>query len=143
MPKLLPATEKLRTKNLVKSCIKNGLNQSELARQIGVSQQAINQRVNRAPVQKTLQAEINKCLSRAGISRSKVYRKLDEQLEAKDKGIFPDHIARDKAIGKCLNLMGHIKQVNDNGKGATVLILHYGHRDTITDSSIRAEARPS
>ena len=149
MPKYLPATEKTRAKNLIKPYLRNGLNQHKLAKELGISPSAVNQRVNRPIVQKTLQKTIDKCLTRAGISKSKVYKRLDEQLDAtkvisavvvnkKDRATsladgelfdanektndfidVPDHQARDKAIDKSLVLMGHLKKFNDKPQGDT------------------------
>ena len=133
MPKYKPETAELKAKTLVKTCIKNGLNQNRIAKELGVSQQAIQQRLKHPAVQKELQKVIDRNLRKAGITYSKVYKRLDEQLDAtrtisavvspdgKDMDAngqtcdfveVPDWTARDKAIDKSLTLMGHIKHVN-------------------------------
>ena len=138
MPRYKPATAERKAKSLVKTCIENGLNENRIAKKLGISQQAVNQRLNRAPVQKTLQEVIDKNLRQAGISQRKVYKRLDEELDATrtiSAVISPDgkqkdangqtcdfvevidYGARDKAIDKTLTLMGHLKH---NGKGDVI-----------------------
>jgi len=133
MPKYKPETAALKAKNLIKPYLKAGLNQHRLAAMEGVSQSAINQRLKHPAVQKELQKVIDRNLRKAGITYSKVYKRLDEQLDAtrtisavvspdgKDMDAngqtcdfveVPDWTARDKAIDKSLTLMGHIKHVN-------------------------------
>jgi hypothetical protein len=152
MPNYKPEIKKARAKILAKDCIKSRLNQSTVARKLGVSHQAINQRIHRAPVQKTLQEMINRNLKRAGISATKVYKRQYEQLDGtriisavvspdgKDKDAngqtcdfieVPDNNARDKAIERCLTLMGHLKQ--HNGKNETHLHLTIEHKEKIRE----------
>lgn len=68
MPRLRPETEKARASKLIKSYSKTGFNQSRLAKQEGVSQPAINQRLTRKPVQQTLDEHIQKVAKRVGIN---------------------------------------------------------------------------
>lgn len=164
MPKYKPETARAKAKYLAKACIKNRLNQSALARKEGVSHQAINQRFTHTPgAQKTLQDIIDRSLQRAGTTLTKVYKRNDQQLSAtrvisamvspdgKDKDAngqscdfidVPDWNARDKAIDRSLNLYGHIKQANGNGKGASIVQIFYGYRDsTNTPGPIRSKER--
>ena len=163
MPKLTPETEEIKSKRLTNLYIKTG-SQKRVAELEGVTKQAINQRFHKPAVKKALQEIINQNLERAGITQTKVYRKLDEQLDAtrvisavvspdgKDMDAngqtcdfvdVPDNTARDKAIDKCLTLMGHIKQVNGNGKGVSIVNIMYGYRVNAPDRTIRSEERAS
>jgi len=162
MPKYRPETAKLKAKHLAKTCLRNNLNQNRMAKELGISHQAVNQRLQKAPVQKTLQNIIDRNLKRAGITQGKVYKRLDQQLDAtrvisamvnpdgKDKDAngqtcdfidVPDWNARDRAINKSLTLMGHIKQTNGNGKGTSILQVFYGYRTANTLSPIRPTER--
>jgi len=78
MPKLRPETARARAKKLIKSYSATGLNQSELARLEGVSPSAINQRLNKAHVQKTF-AEI---MDSNGLEDAMLVEKIKEGLEA-------------------------------------------------------------
>lgn len=166
MPKYRPETAKRKAETLTKLHIQNGLNQSRVAKIEGVTPSAINHRLQQPLVKKTLQDTINKNLQKAGITQCKVYRKLNEELDAtrvisamvspdgKDKDAngqtcdfidVPDWHARDKAIDKSLTLMGHIKTVNGNGKGHVLIQIINGYRNNNTSPAgpLRAEVGQS
>lgn len=95
-------------------------------------------------IQKTIQDARDKNLKKAGITLTKVYKRLNEELDAVNRRVISaiisptgkqqdatgqtcdfievdiiDHRARDRAIEKCLVLMGHLKQNGADIKVAT------------------------
>lgn len=78
MAKQRKETARARAKDLIKAYTATGFNQSELARQKGVSQSAINQRLNSPIVQQTF-AEI---MDKNGLEDEMLVKKLKEGLEA-------------------------------------------------------------
>lgn len=153
MPKYRKEIAEAKAKNLSKAYINADLNQTTLAQREGVTSQAINQRINRAPVQKTLQDIIDKNLKKAGITAKKVYNRINEELDATrvisatvtpdgkqrdatgqtcDFIEVPNHYIRDKGIEKCLTLMGHIKQNGKNGHGGvSIMNIIYAYRPQV------------
>jgi hypothetical protein len=151
MPRYRPETAEAKAKHLIKSYTECNLNQSRLAKREGVSQSAINQRLTHTPgAKKTLQDVINQNLQKAGTTAFKIYKVNDKQLKAtrtisavvspdgKQKDAngqtcdfveVPDWNAIDKAVTRSLNLMGHLKQANGNGKtespGETHIVIIY------------------
>ena len=79
MPRLKPITEKLKAIILTKPYIQNGLNQSALARERGVSRATINEQVHKPAVRSALQEAFRKI----GISTRYKAKKFKELLEAK------------------------------------------------------------
>lgn len=79
MPKYTKEVAELKARNLTKSYISSGLNQSEVARREGVTSSAINQRLKHLPVQTPLQEALNKI----GITTRYKAKKFKELLEAK------------------------------------------------------------
>jgi len=130
MPKYKPETEKIKAKNLIKPYISNRLNQSALARQEGVTPSAINQRVNRKPVQDALQAYIN-----SPKLKNKLIRISNAALDAKHytkKGSKPDYDVRHKYWHDLLTAAGVLK-INGNGKGApTAIIIRIGNTEVFS-----------
>jgi predicted transcriptional regulator len=160
MPRYKPSTEKAKATRLIKLHSKTGFNQTRVAELEGVSPSAINHRLNREPVQKTLQDIILKNLKQAGTSMQKVYKKNNEQLnatrtisavispEGKQKDAngqtcdfveVQDWNAVDKAINRTLILVGHLKQSNGNGKGVSVINIIYDHRTSNPHSTLRPQ----
>ena len=162
MPKIRKETAENKAKVFTTLYLQNKRSQKRVAEIEGVTRQAINGRLKQPLIQKTLQDTIDRNLKRAGITQSKVYKRLDEQLDAtrtisavvspngKDKDAngqtcdfidVPDWHARDKAIDKSLTLFGHIKQTNGNGKGNLIIQIIHGYRNNNTSpvSPIRAE----
>lgn len=117
MPKLRPETAKLRAAKLVKSLSKHNGNQTEVAKELGVTKQAISDRLSNPVVKETIQETINRCLAKAGITEERVYGQLSKQLDAKETGIDEngnpiyrdDFNSQDKARKDALKLMGHSK----------------------------------
>lgn len=70
MPKLRPETEKVRAQILLKPLIRNKLNQSATARELGVSQATIQEKIHRPIVQKALQEQIEQIAKKTGITLS-------------------------------------------------------------------------
>lgn len=139
MPKLKPSTAKAHTSNLVKACLENDLNQAKTAKKLGVTRQAVQDRFQKPEAQEMLQDIINKNLAQAGISRKKVYRRLNSQLDAKAHK-QPDNNSRLKAIDRSLELFGDIKRNGNNdgkhGGNVIIQIIRPAAEDSDTDSDI-------
>jgi len=150
MPKYTKETESLKAKSLAKTCIENNLNQSAIARREGVSHQAVNQRVNRKPVQDCLRKylESNKLkkklekVAEEGLGANRVisanitYGEADEKTN--DFIDVPDHNARHKFWRDLMIVTGELKS-NGNGNSISILNINYGYRSV--DSSIRTERK--
>ena len=147
MPKLRPYTAKARAVSLVKALSKNGMNQAKVARKLGVSPQAIQDRIKRPAVQKVL-AKINEdALKRVGVKMSKVYQCFNEALDANLSSSFkgeifpsdePDHNIRLKTAVECLELTGRKKTAHSEDiTKPTEIHVHYGHRDKPRISTVR------
>ena len=130
MPKLLPQTEKLRATRIVKSLNAHAGNASAVARELGVTPQAIAQARKRPSVQKALQDIIDSNLNKAGASLRKTYTRLAEGLEAtkviNPTGLTPyydtDFKERRESVKLCLQLRGHLKDDTGPGPGGMNLI---------------------
>lgn len=126
MPKLKPKTAKTRALKLVKACAKNGFSHTKVAKELGVTQQTISERLSKPAAQEALQDVIDRCLAKAGITAERVYSQLSNQLDASEtlydgegkpiigkdgKPIItkPDWNAQDKARKDALELMRHKK----------------------------------
>jgi len=121
VPNYKASTRKLRAKMVAKSCIKNRLNQSAVARQVGVSHQAINKQFHRKPVQDALQ----KFLDSPKLKRT--LKKVAEQgLSARIKNKIA-HKTRHKYWHDLMIAQGHLK-INGNGHGNTLVLVQYGYR---------------
>jgi predicted transcriptional regulator len=134
MPKYTEKTAKVKAKKLIKVYVKNDFNQSKTAKELGVTQPCISDRLSKAPVQEALQDIINRCLDKAGITKEKVYKQLDNQLSAKRKLALSneeedDWNSQDKARKDALTLMGHLKPAAEANK-PTEIIIQYGYRET-------------
>lgn len=141
MPRLTKTTAKLRAIKLVKALNKHNGNETKVAKELGVTPQAINDRKKQPAVQEALQDVINSCLKKAGITKEKVYKQLNNQLSAKKKFALTDEQeddwnSQDKARKDALTLMGHLKPAAEATK-PTEIIIQYGYRET---SPVRDEA---
>ena len=102
------------TKKLLKVVVKHDGNKTKAAKELRLTQQAVSKRVNRNPEikQKILNVR-DEAMRRAGISRSIVYRRIREGLDAKVvatvEGIptqtnIKDHKERREHAKLCLQL---------------------------------------
>ena len=108
MPKREKKTAKVRAKQLVKTCLKHKMNQTDVAEELGVTKQAIQQRLQQPIVIKTF-AEV---MEKAGITDEKLAEKMDEGLESvKVIGYLqqtPDMPTRHKYLTTALTIKGHL-----------------------------------
>jgi predicted transcriptional regulator len=119
MPRPSKTLQKIRDKSLVKSLVKHGGNTTLVAKERGVSQQAICQAVKRPGVQKT----ITEWLDKVGASDLKVAKAIDAGLEAKKKD-KADHTVRHRYVETALKLRGHLKQEDSGPKITWIQILN-------------------
>ena len=140
MPNYTKEEKENRAKLLVKSCLDKGLNQSAVAREKGISQQAINQRMHKPAVRSALQEAFRKI----GIStryKAKKFKELLEQKKLQDCDIFikdengklkvnknsndfievEDGNVRLGALKLLCQVEGDLKE-NGNGKGGNIVI---------------------
>jgi predicted transcriptional regulator len=153
MPRYSKATQALKGTRLIKPYIKNGFNQSALARAEGVTQSAINQRLNQKPVQDILQKFLNSSklkktlidVAKEGLHANKVIScnvissdgegMKDANSMTKDFVDVPDHQSRHKFWHDLMIGSGAIK--TDGSKGVTIVNVVLGYRST--NSAIRQE----
>ena len=145
MPKYKLSTERNKTKNLVKSLSRVGFNESAVARAEGVTPQAINQRLNRKPVQdyldkyfasKKLKKKIHKRME-DGLQATKVIScnviapdgegMKDADSMKKDFIDVPDHHCRHKYLTTYMQTTGRIKP-DGHGSGNQYIQINYGYR---------------
>ena len=116
MPRYTPQVAKLKARRLIKLHNDNGFNQSRVAEIEGVTPSAINHRLSKLPVKKTM----SELLDKAGVTDDRLSKKIDEGLEAIKIDSFtkvPDHNARHKYITTALEVKGHVKH---NGKDINI-----------------------
>jgi len=143
MPKYRPETARRKARKLVKACLDADLNESEVARREGVSQQAINQRIQKnSQVKKTFTELMDKeGLSdkylrkkiKEGLDASKVVGYLNNKVEGTQKISdefveVPDMHCRHKYLVTALEVKKIIK-VNGNEKGVNVSTIIFNIRD--------------
>lgn len=147
MPKYRKETEEAKAKSLIKPYIKCGLNQSKLARQEGVTQSAINQRINRKPVQDCLQQYLNsdklkkelQKVASEGLKASRVIPAADS--ESMDSNV-PDHGARYKFWHDLMIVGGHLKPSENKITAAVFVGDDFGGwLKEIKDNQVRSDAR--
>ena len=80
MPAPTIEKRKARAKLVVKSCFNNRFNQSDVARELGVTQQAISKQFTHNPF---VQTELQKALRQVGLSTKYRAKKFKKLLEAK------------------------------------------------------------
>lgn len=161
MPRYRPETEKLKVKNLTKSYIESGFNQSELARREGVTRQTINEKVHRVTVQKTLSELLDKAGATDKYLSKFFFKKLTAQkvisattvsVQSDDPTVrqklatantrdfidVDDHIAQLRAAEDICKLKGHIK--SNGEKGDTRITTVILNAPGLTSISTRTEA---
>lgn len=110
-----------------------------MARAKGITQQAVSNAVRRPEVQIALAKLNEKALAKAGASLTKVYKRINEALNAKvvsntKAGAYLTDIAdadlRLKAAIECLELTGRKRTTanSDDITKPTEIHIHYGHR---------------
>jgi len=107
MPKLRPETEEARAKELVRVVMKNRLNQTKTAEELGCSPQNIQKKLIRLPVKDALKEYIE-----SPKLKSELIKVAREALKAKHytkKGSKPDHDARHKYWHDLVNAGGVLK----------------------------------
>ena len=127
MPKLTPAVTKARAAKLVKTLQNKDFNQAAVARELGVSRQAIQDKMKQPEVQKTLEQVIADNFKKADITIEKVYSVLAAGLDAKKDGNI-DYKECREAVKLCLELIGHLKRDRIEEARPTEIHVHYGHR---------------
>lgn len=133
MPRYKKETAELKAKNLLKPYIKNNFNQTLTARQLGVTQEAISQRLKCKPVQDMLQRYINSPklkkkliqVAQDGLEANKVIScnviakngegMSDANSMTKDFIDVPDHQARHKFWHDLCSAGGILRTDGDNG----------------------------
>lgn len=139
MPRLRAYTKNARTAQVVKDLVKHGMSQASMARAKGITQQAVSNAVRRPEVQIALAKLNEKALAKAGASLTKVYKRINEALNAKvvsntKAGAYLTDIAdadlRLKAAIECLELTGRKRTTanSDDITKPTEIHIHYGHR---------------
>jgi len=107
MPKYKPFTEKIKAKEMSKVYIDSGLNQHETARRLYTSEQNINKKVNRMPVQQAISEQLDK----AGLT--------DDQLTKEHFHVLtsPNPKLKLQAIELGYRVKGYIKTNGSHGNG--------------------------
>lgn len=129
----------IKAAELTKLVLKHGCNQSAVAKELGVSKQAIQQRMKKKPVQDCLQRWLSSkelkseliAVGREGLRAKKPTLNNKGQVKLK-----ADHFARHRYWHDLMVGSGGIK---DNGASASVNIhLNYGYRrDRANDNDVR------
>ena len=133
MPKYRPETAKAKATKLIKAYQKAGLSQTKLAKEEGVTKEAINQRLKKAPVQQTM-AEI---LDKAGVTDTYLGDKIKEGCEASETIVhgkgkkkttiqIKDLKTAHRYVTTALEVKKHIRA--DEDVKPMKLIVHFGHR---------------
>lgn len=130
MPKPKEITKKLKAVDLSKPYIKSGFNQAKVARERGVTRQAIQEQVHRKPTIDSLQ----KYLNSPGL-KNRLVNVAKDGLTAKSRGL-KDHDVRHKFWRDLMIVNGALKN-NGNGKGAAVVIIQYGYREQENKNAAR------
>ena len=130
MPRYTPEVAKAKAEKLIKSYNRNGLNQSALARELGVTSEAINQRLKKKPVLDTLQAYINspKLKNRLiKVAQDALSAYHEKRVKNKDGEIklkkIPDHDTRHKYWHDLVTAGGVLKP-SDSGGIKIINIVH-------------------
>jgi len=100
MPRLRPETEKQRIQSLIKLHSKKGFNQTRTAEELGITQSALNRRLNRPPVQKALEDQIAKAAKKAGINITWLLKKYKTGADTAGKVIGYLHQYKKTENGK-------------------------------------------
>lgn len=137
MPRLKKATAKVRALKVAKGLRKHKGSVANLAKELGITRQAVQKKLNNPEFISLRQQAINAALKRAGITEDFLYGKLKKALEAKAQASylgqvfesqFDDHGTQLRAIPITLELFQHLNvDVKEDSKPTEVHI-HYGHR---------------
>lgn len=131
-------TAELKAKFLAKTCIKNRLNQSAVARELGVSHQAIQQQIHKPIVRDKLQAfldspELDQLLlevAKDGLVATRttgaaiLLTQKGETIKAEEQGAIetPDHSARHRFWHDCMIMKKKLKMDSSAGEGERHII---------------------
>ncbi len=151
MPKLTSEVAKARATKVVKGLIKNGLNESRLAVEEGVTPQAISKKVNSPLVQKTLAEYLERSFNRKyiktkfkdGLEANKVVgylnNKVDGTQKVSDEFVeVADLHCRHKYLVTLLECQGLLRH-SSNGNNVSILTVIYANRKDPLNSSLRVE----
>lgn len=132
MPKYRSEIAKAKAKALIKLYIRNGLNQRALAKERGVSPQAIGEQLKRPIVQQTLAEYLQKSFKykyiktkfNDGLEANKVVGYLNNKVEGAQKVSdefveVPDLHCRHKYLVTLLECQKYLKH-NTNGNGVSI-----------------------
>lgn len=154
MPKYRPETARMKAKSLVKPLIRNHLNVSATARQLGVTPQAIEQRLKHKPVRDLLQKfldseKLEKVLIEVGIDGLKANKVIscnviapngegmkDANSMTKDFVDVPDHQSRHRFWHDLLVAKGKLK-TNGNGDTPSIVNIVYAYRKPAEDKCLQ------
>jgi len=161
MPKYFTDTRKARAKLVARSCVKHSFKQSAVAKELGVTHQAISKQVNHNPIVRT---ELQKALRQVGLSTKYRAKKFKKLLEAKrfqscdvyvqnDDGKYKinensndfieidDNITQLGTLRLLCQVENDIKE-NKNGNGnAKIVNIIYGYPARPFDSTLRKDER--
>lgn len=124
MPRYTKETAERKAASLVKPLIRNGFNESKTARELGVTPQAINERLKRKPVQDALRNWID-----SPALKKRLVGVAQEALRATrmtKNGNKPDHDARHKYWHDLVTAGGVLK--NDGSGGVKVINIIHNYR---------------
>lgn len=130
MPRMKPKTAKARSQRLTNLYIKKGHNKAAVAREEGVTRQAIYHRMKRKPAQETLDEHIQKVAKRVGINLNwlltKYKKGANEAIKIIGFNKLPDWNTKRLYLRDIAEIMKWIKtNGKDNGKNGgspTILI---------------------
>lgn len=132
MPRPSPAIKKLKAKKLAKHLTKLDGNVSAVARERGISKQAVSEQVNTPEVQDAIIEE----LAKAGADKVKFCRVVSESMDANEVEIImkgrgkkretikfesPDHMVRLKGADLFAKVTRLIREPGASGKGPTYI----------------------
>lgn len=121
MPKRGKKLEQARAKHFVKTLESNNFNQTETAKQLNITPQALSDRISKKPVQDAL----TKYLDSPELSK-KLQLVAKQGLNAKKSNGKPDLSIRHKFWKDLMLATGRIK--SDGGGNVAVINVIYGHR---------------
>ena len=131
MPRYTKETAEAKARLLIKPYIRNGLNQTLTAKELGVTSEAINQRLKRKPVQDALRNWIESpILKRKLISVAQAALRANRMTK---KGSKPDHDARHKYWHDLVTAGGVLK--NDGNPGVKIVNIIHNYREKNAGSS--------
>ena len=135
MPKQRVSTTKARASSLVKTCVKHGFNQSAVANELGVTPQAVSDRLSKPATQDALQKYLDSPKLKNKLIKV-AEGGLDASMLSRKGRKIADHKTRHKFFHDLMVATGGIK-TDGNATGAKIVIVNYGHRADGNDTSIR------